>query len=409
MMIIRQPLYIYPGDRLESELDRLRQLFSATGIKSSEPGPPFNNFFLLGPRTPRTASQLLKQWGLTLKQSSDSTPIIAWGVWMPCQDNPLPAPLVQVYRPLRQSGDRPLLISEQPLQPGELIIVTEHCDSLVMLSPSEVTQTLPEHLQWFVWHSDLSLKTFRPISGQPYPRIPQPPIPVNPLNHPGPILRTSPPWLSDFYPEITFPLTPKTPTFQLISILPSEELSALTLALNDAPWTRQIRETSSHDICNLVPWSQSRTCPSIVKQMVWQLQNPSLKRKVAELTGIPVTGRRELTCSRLRAGDRLFPGKNPPSDGKLRVQLHWVLQVPDSSQRPWDLTVRSPNSPETPQIVYAAKPNSALCLLIGTDSSYEIPEIPEDAGDRLSIMMTFESRLDPTPPPVSDPTFGESY
>ncbi|MGL5192777.1 MAG: hypothetical protein ACRC8Y_04110, partial [Chroococcales cyanobacterium] len=188
--------------------------------------------------------------------------------------------------------------------------------------------------------------------------------------------------------------------------LPSEDLVALTLALNDAPWTRQIREMSSHDICNLVPWSQSRTCPSIVKQMVWQLQNPNLKRKVAELTGIPVTGRRELTCSRLRPGDRLFPGENPPSDGKLRVQLHWVLQVPDPQQRPWDLRVRSPNAPDKPQIVYAAKPNSALCLLMGTDSSYEIPVIPEDAGDRLSIMMTFESRVDPTPPPISDPTFG---
>jgi hypothetical protein len=143
--------------------------------------------------------------------------------------------------------------------------------------------------------------------------------------------------------------------------------------------------------------------------MVWQLQNPNLKRKVAELTGIPVTGRRELICSRLRPGDRLFPGKNPPSEGKIRVQLHWVLQVPDPPQRPWDLTVRSPNSPETPSIVYAAKPNSALCLLIGKDSSYEIPEIPENAGDRLSIIMTFEAKLDPTHPPVSDPTFGESY
>ncbi|MCT7959880.1 hypothetical protein NG791_04290 [Laspinema sp. D1] len=396
MMIIRQPLYIYPGDRLDSELDRLRQIFSATAIKSSEPGPPFNHVFLLGPRTAKTTSQLLKYWSLTLNQSSDSTPMIAWGVWMPPQDNPLHAPLVQVYRPLRQSGDRPLLISEQPLQPGELIIVTEHCDSLVMLSPSEVTQTLPDHLQWFVWHSDISMKNFRPIYGQPYPQIFQPQTPVNTINNPGPILRNSPPWLRDCYPEITFPLTPKTPSFQLISLLTSEELAALTLALNDAPWTRQIREASSHDICNLVPWSQSRTCPSVVKQMVWQLQNPNLKRKVAELTGIPVISRRELIGSRLRPGDRLFPGQNPPRDGKLRVQLHWVLQVPHTPERPWDLRVGSSNSPESPSIVYAAKPNSALCLLIGTDSSYEIPLIPENAGDRLSIIMTFEAKVDPT-------------
>ncbi|MCT7974466.1 hypothetical protein [Laspinema olomoucense] len=408
MMIIRQPLYIYPGDRLESELDRLRQLFSATEIKSSEPGPQLNNFFLLGPRTTRTAFQLLKYRGLTLKQPPNSTPIIAWGVWMPFEDNPLHAPLVQIYRPLPQSGDRPLLISEQPLLPGELMIVTEHSESLVTLSPCELTQTLPDNLQWFAWYSDLTRKTERPILCKNYPLIPQHQIPDTLLYHPGPTLLNPTPWLKNLSSKIPYQLTPQTSSFQIFSIVPGNELADLALALNAAPWTRQIQENSSHDTCNILAWSHHPDCPLIVKELVWQLQNPALKKKVAQLTGIPLITRRTLTCDRLRPGDRLFPGKNSPSDGKVRVQLHWILQVPHTPERPWDLRVRSLNAPDKPQTVYAAKPNSALCFLIGKDHSYEIPVIPKDATDRLSIMMTFESRVDP-PTPIWDPTFRDSY
>lgn len=280
-------------------------------------------------------------------------------------------------------------MSEQQLQPGELIVVTEHCNSFVTLLPYEVTEVLPSSLQWFAWRGNLTLETSSPVIHKSDRAMTPPRDPMTPFVNPGPVVRATRPWLSDPHPDIAFKLTSETPSFQLSPLLSAKAFEALAIALSAAPWTRRVGDIYTQDSLNLLAWSQTSNCPGIVKKIVGQLQDPALIEKVAKVTGIPVTARRELTCYRLRPGDRILNHADTTCGGQLRVRINWLLQVPDPEKRPWDFRFWNPDFSENPPVVYSAQPNCAVFFLMGKETPHDIPVVPDNTRERINVVMTF--------------------
>ncbi|MFO7032208.1 hypothetical protein B9T07_20225 [Limnospira fusiformis CCALA 023] len=390
MITIRNPIHIQTNDEVKSSLDRIQDFLSADAVIPCQPGIKIDDIFLVGPRHNQTITTVLKQLGCPKKENiSADTNILAWGVWMPRSSKQLDAPVVQIFRLVAGLGDRPVLISDNQLEPGELIVVTEDCHSFVTLRPYQ-GEDLPPDIQWFAWVGNRQ----NPLQEKSTPSVTKSRIaePLTSSVNPGPVISASSPWLTDSSPNVQFNLTPETPSFQLTPMLPPEEFEALAKAMTLAPWTRRIGDIYSQDSLDIAVWSQTCGCPEIVKTLMQRLQKPEMVEQITRLTGVSVTAQREIFSYRLREGERILNHADGTCNGQLIVRINWLLQVPGSPLRKWDFRFWHPDRPEKPPIVYPSLPNQAVIFLMGKDTPHDITPIPKNSGVRTNIIMTFGHR-----------------
>jgi hypothetical protein len=392
-MYLIRPIHILTDDNPEPDLQRVGRFLRAHRVEQCGPGPKLDDLYLVGPYQNEMVARLLERFGQTDVLNDRVKATIAYGIWMqPDVRSTAEAPVVQVFKQVAGMGDHPLLIADNRLRPGELIVVPEECDSFVALA-SHLGAPLLQFVKWFAWRGSRSAARVHRQHEQVEARVSgRTTAPTTQAVVQGRMVNCLHPWLSDSECLAAAPLDDNRPSSQLTPMLPLEEAECFTRALVAGPWARRTGDIYTQDFLELRPWCHSGDAPEIVQRVVQRLSSPELPSMVTRLTGVHVEALRELVACRLRAGERILPHADTSYAGELLIRANWLLSVPEETQRPWDFRFWNPDYPAVAPVVYPSRPNHATFFLLGKNTPHDVPPVPDGAGERVNVVLSFGKR-----------------
>lgn len=295
------------------------------------------------------------------------------------------------YRSIPALGNRPVLVRENHLKPGELVIVPESSEMIVVLAIEADDGDLATQLEWYVWSVHHHSVVHEIESAPPE----EPPAFANEPAEPragaviaGPQLRFDRPLLTQRSVDETFPLNAAQPWVQLGPILDDVDYSCLLTELRAAQWERREGEIYTQDSFDLLAWCRQRTASTHLIDVIRRLTSPEFLSQVARLTEVPFVSLRELYAYRLLPDERILIHGDGTDGGDLVLRMNLLIQAPEN--RPIDFRFWNPSYPERAPVVFGAVPNCAVFFLMGPETPHDILPVPTAATlPRLNLIMTF--------------------
>ena len=122
-MQLRYPVHVLAGSDPGSALARLSALLGAERVAPCAPGVAAGELCLVGPR--HLPHMMLRgtRFGDAVADAPSDPRARAWGVHLPPDVAEADAPLLMFFRQVEHLGNRPVLVKEEHLRPGELVVV----------------------------------------------------------------------------------------------------------------------------------------------------------------------------------------------------------------------------------------------------------------------------------------------
>ena len=377
-MHLRYPLHAIVGPNLDAGLTSVSNLLDAR-LAPAAPGLTVDEFRLIGPRHLPHLMLRGTQFNEALAQTAADPRARAWGVYLPSDVCESEAPLLMFFRQVDHLGNRPVLVREEHLRPGELVVVPATSEVIAAVALDGAPGV--ERLVWYFWEGSPTEATV-PASGR---KMSNTELGERQLI-PGPQIAVRAPWLTSGV-EVEMPFGPNRSSFQLGPMLSDEDQEQLAAALRSAPWLRREGEIYTQDSLDLLAWVRFGSGPPALAPLLDRLTDPRLIDRVARMCGTSLTRIREVYAYRLRAGERILVHADGTAGGQLLVRLNWLIQVP--SGRTDDLRFWNPES-VTPAVVYPSRANCATVFEMGEANPHDVAPIPDGAdAERINIVMTF--------------------
>jgi hypothetical protein len=313
--------------------------------------------------------------------------LVARGYYLPHTYLQSQLPMLIVYKQMTTYGNKPVIISENLVRPGEFILVPENIEVIATLSfYDEVNDThtsLPDELMSisFFTEQDYTVDYFlnqsnfdnkRTLTDKAYSFTDVAPHKFE----------------KSFFEEKTTVEQFFTDQFQFTQILPVLNHQLHEQLLHDIKqstlWVKRHSDNFIQMSLDILEMSKLSDCPSSITGIIDEIKKPETIKAISKISGISVKFVNEIYAYRMKQGEFFDLHEDNPMNGKLLVRFNWLLQLP--ANRKHDLRF------EKNETVYCCQslPNSATIFRLGTETPHDVSLIPWDADcDRINIILTF--------------------
>lgn len=402
-MKVRYPINLI-SDNVEELLSNVSGLLNATQVLKVPQGAKIDDFSFIGPYnlvkdlytkySDDSKSSLL----ILIDESAKSTryahnkKVIANGVYLP-SDYEGNCPFLMLYKRVDVLNGKPILISENYLTPGELVVVSETSELFAVLfyNDGEVCE-IPDDVQWFCWYSDQEQTELSKSYNVGYKINYDDEYAKNGFQD-GELIILNQPLLN--YQESEFSnqlMNWDNPVIHVTPILSSEDIEELLkqLKLCNA-WIRRTGENNilyTQETFDIWEYAKRDDSPKIFKDLIAKLESDNLLKVMRKLTGMKVNELREVYAFHMRSNEFITKHADSSLGEQLLVRFNWLLQSPTG--REYDLRFWEGENTEKPITRYKAIPNSATIFYLGDSTPHDLTPLPEDCDqDRYNLVITF--------------------
>lgn len=400
-MYIRYPINLISRD-IGAAIEHVSLLLGASDTSKVPPGAKLDDLYFVGPHrlanelcsTNRNESEYLFRTlvNVNLKQERQhpSKIVIASGAYLP-PDFEGNLPFLMVYKRMDVLDGKPVLISENYLNRGELVVVPESSELFAVLFYNDGKQCkIPEEIEWYCWYSDENSETDPLETGQKYQINFDDQI-AKGDSRIGNVVRLEAPLLElDGFSKPL--LNVKEPVVQITPIISDEDSIELLSALEKSnAWIRRTGENNilyTQDTFDIWEHSLKSDSPPIFKKVVKQLQSEHVLKILSELSGMKLGSLNEIYAFHMRSNEFITKHADSSLGGKILVRFNWLLQSPTG--RDFDLRFWKGQSLDAPITQYCAIPNSAVIFYLGEETPHDLTPIPEICDkDRYNMVISF--------------------
>ena len=401
-MRIRYPINLISTDVTDA-LNKMSSLLGAAKVSSVNKGAQFEDVFFVGPYNlvkdlyakqgdfDKGSLRLLVDENMKIESCGQDRKIIANGVYLP-PDYLGNLPFLMLYKRVDVLGGKPVLISENYLTPGEMVVVPEASElfAVIFYNDGQVCE-IPDEVQWFRWFSDNENIDIASNSTTTYQINYEVDYSEKDYRE-GKLLKIEAP-LIDCGSQISGQLMNlDEPVIQIYPVLSDEEAKELLSQLKScSAWVRRTGENNilyTQETFDILEYSQKPDSPEIFRKVIEKLQSEMLLQTMTKLSGVKITALREVYAFRMRSNEFITKHADSTLNGQLLVRFNWLLQSP--TERGYDLRFWKGKESHTPITRYKAIPNSATIFYVGDTTPHDLTPLPENCDkDRYNIVLTF--------------------
>lgn len=313
--------------------------------------------------------------------------LVARGYYLPHTYLHSQLPMLIVYKQMTTYGNKPVIISENLVRPGEFILVPENIEVIATLSfYDEVNDThtsLPDELMSisFFAQEDYTVNYFLDSSNFDNQKT---------LNNKAYSFTdvTLYKFEKSFFEERTTIKQIFTKDFQFTQIFPVLNQQLHKELLYDIKqsnlWVKRHSDNFIQMSLDILEMSKLSNCPSSITGIIDEIKKLDTVKAISKISGISLKSVNEVYAYRMKKGEFIDLHEDNLMNGKLLVRFNWLLQLP--SNRKHDL--RFANN----ETVYCSQslPNTATIFRLGEQTPHDVSLIPWDADcDRINIILTF--------------------
>lgn len=313
--------------------------------------------------------------------------LVARGYYLPHTYSHPQLPTLIIYKQMTTYGNKPVIISENLVRPGEFILVTENIEVIATLSfYDEVNDThtnLPDELMsisffnkenytidYFLESSNFDNQ--KTINNKVYS--------YTDVTHHR--------FEKSFFEERTTVQPLLTEEFQFTQIFPVLNQELHEEFLHDIKqstlWVKRHSDNFVQMSLDILEMSKLSDCPASITSIIEEIKKPETVQAISKISDMSVKYVNEIYAYRMQNGEFFDVHEDHHMNGKLLVRFNWLLQLP--TNRKHDLRfVKN-------ETVYCCQslPNSATIFRLGEQTPHDVSLIPWDADcDRINIILTF--------------------
>jgi hypothetical protein len=401
-MNIRYPINLITANIAET-LSKMSALLGASKISEVPKGIKHEDVFFIGPYSlvkdlyskqsdfEKGSLRLIVNENIKTDINERDKKIIASGVYLP-ENYAGNLPFLILYKRVQVLDGKPILISENYLNPGELVMVPETSELFAVLfyNDGQVCE-IPDEVQWYYWFSDKeNIETAACNSTAAY-RINYDSDYSESDYREGNLRKLETPLLDS---ETVFEqmLNEDEPVTQVYPVLSDKQAGELLSQLKSCKaWVRRTGENNilyTQETFDILEFSQKPDSPEIFRRLIEKLQSEKLLKVMTKLSGLKLTALREVYAFRMQSNEFITKHADSTLNGQLLVRFNWLLQSP--AERKYDLRFWKGKDSEMPVTRYKAIPNSATIFYVGDTTPHDLSPVPENSDkDRYNIVLTF--------------------
>lgn len=360
---------------------------------------PIGNSFLIAPirkfiaKNPTKLEPEFTRFGVSQKfikkieQVKNINRLVARGYYVPHTYSYSSLPILTIYKQMSPYGNKPIIISENSVRPGEFILVPENIEVLATLSfydeMKDSYNDLPDELigisffcqedytvNYFLDVSDFDNK--KTLTDKAYSFIDFKPYNLE----------------KSFFEGRTTVKKIFTEEFQFTQIFPilNQQLHEQLLhdIVHSTLWVKRHSDNYIQMSLDIFEMSKLSNCPSSIIEVIDEIKKSETIKAISKISGISVKYVNEIYAFKMQPGEFIDFHEDNPMQEKLLVRFNWLLQVP--SDRTHDLRFKKNET------VYCCQslPNSATIFRLGEQTPHDVSLISWDADcDRINIILTF--------------------
>jgi hypothetical protein len=315
--------------------------------------------------------------------------VLGKGLYIPLDYAEPNLPIALYYRLVKELGDKPVLVQEYRMNPGDLLVVPDSstvvCCVSYQDSRTDAITSMPEEFQWICWTGTESVKDPMAIGSDKAEKVQENKWFETPPRN----LTFSPCFINAPKNELVRCLDDSTQCVQLYPLAHSGEMQQLREALLASPaWIRRTGDIYTQVAIDLNELIKTPNCPAIVHKFVSTFKSQDFVDRVSAITGLALTELREIATYRMVGGEYISNHADGTFGGYLKVRLNWLLQNPVA--RKTDLRFWDPEKPALGRITFDAKENALTVFFVGEETPHDITPLPDTVEkDRLNIVMSF--------------------
>jgi|SanBayMetagenome_1026888.scaffolds.fasta_scaffold00317_2 hypothetical protein len=402
-MKIRYPINMI-SNNVEEIISNVSGLLNANKVSKVSQGAKIDDVYFIGPYNlvkdlyakysddQKTSLLILIDESLKSTRYENNKKIIANGVYLP-SDYEKNCPFLMLYKRVDVLNGKPVLISENYLTPGELVVVPETSELFAVLfyNDGEVCQ-IPDDVQWFCWYSEEEQNEPEDTYSITYKINYEDEYAKNGFQD-GEIITLNQPLFN--YQESEFSnqlMNWENPIIHVTPILSSDDAKELLKQLKLCNvWIRRTGENNilyTQETFDIWEYSKRDDSPKIFKDLIAKLESDNLLKVMRKLTGMKVNELREVYAFHMRSNEFITKHADSSLGGQLLVRFNWLLQSPTGREH--DLRFWKGENTDEPITRYKAISNSATIFYLGDSTPHDLTPLPEDCDqDRYNLVITF--------------------
>jgi hypothetical protein len=400
-MKVRYPINLI-SKNVNDILPNVSALLNASKVLKVQQGTKLEDVYFVGPFKlvkdlyakqndfDKGSLRILIDESTNKKGENKDQKIIANGAYLP-SDYKGNLPFLMIYKRIEALDGKPVLISENYLTPGELVVVHEASEFFAVLfyNDGQVCK-IPDKVEWFSWYSDEVNNEIETTAKTTY-RINYDKDYLESDYRDGKIVELKTPLL-DCNPIEEQLIDWNESIIQVTPILSEADANELLNELKSCKaWVRRTGENNilyTQETFDILEYSQKQNAPKIFGELINKLQSEKLLKIMSKLSGMELTALREVYAFHMQANEFITKHADSTLDGQLLVRFNWLLQSPTARQ--YDLRFWKGKDSEKPITRYKALPNSATIFYVGDTTPHDLTPLPEDCDkDRYNIVLTF--------------------
>jgi len=405
-MKIRYPINII-STNLQTAIANVSSLLNSSKVSEVQEGVKIDDLYFIGPVKlvqnlyatqndfEKKSLRILIDEKAKLKSDNRNKKIIANGAYLPA-DYKGNNPFLMLYKRVDVLGGKPVLISENYLTPGELVVVPETSEHFAVLfyNDGQVCK-IPNEVKWLCWYAEKDQEESEAIQLSKYQINYDDEFAKNGFQD-GEVIALKQPLLesTEFAEQL---MSADNPVIQITPILSTADADELLKQLKSCKaWVRRTGENNilyTQETFDILEFSQKENSPTVFKYLIEKLQSENLVKVMSKISGLNLTVLREVYAFHMKANEFITKHADSELGGQLLVRFNWLLQSP--SGREHDLRFWKGDDEAAPITRYKALPNSATVFYLGDKTPHDLTPLPEDADKfRYNIVITFGKYAD---------------
>ena len=402
-MKVRYPINLI-SNNIEQAINNVSGLLNASKATEVTPGTNIDDVYFIGPYNlvkdlhAKCPDEYRKSLLILIDDSAQSNrykhdeKLIANGVYLPYQYQGN-CPFIMLYKRVDVLNGKPVLISENYLTPGELVVVPETSELFAVLFYNDGDVCgIPDDIRWFSWYSEQEQNKPEDTYGITYKINYEDEYAKNGFQNAELITLDRP--LFDYEEsELCQQLmTWENPVVHITPILSSQEAKELLTQLKLCnAWIRRTGENNvlyTEESFDIWEYSKRDDSPKIFKNLINKLESDSLLNVMRKISGMDVKTLREIYSFRMKSNDFITKHADSSLGGQLLVRFNWLLQSPTGREH--DLRFWKGENTDEPIVRYKAIPNSATIFRLGHSTPHDVTPLPDDCDqNRYNLVITF--------------------
>lgn len=402
-MKVRYPINLI-SNNVEQILNNVSGLLNASEVVNVTPGTKIDDVYFIGPYNlvkdlyanysdeHKNSLLILIDDSAKFTRYEHNRKLIANGVYL-AYDYKGNCPFLMLYKRVEVLNGKPVLISENYLTPGELVVVPETSELFAVLfyNDGEVCQ-IPDDVQWFCWYSEQEQNESEDIYSIPYKISYEDEYAKNGFQDAELITLDRPLFdyeESELHQQL---MNLKSPVIHITPVLSNEDAKELLTQLKlCSAWIRRTGENNilyTQETFDIWEYSKKDNSPQVFKDLIAKLESDTLLKVMRKLTGMKVNELREVYAFHMRSNEFITKHADSSLGGQLLVRFNWLLQSPTGREH--DLRFWKGENTNEPITRYKAIPNSATLFYLGDSTPHDLTPLPEDCDqDRYNLVITF--------------------